>query len=325
MTRLINSVWASLLLVALLLAIPSRGYCQDGQGFEVIALEFVDAEEIHELVVGLAQGDAPRIVVDRRLNRIYAQGHPNSIKMLRQLVAEVDIAKPKTETNSQIKIFQLAHAAAQDVALVIGNLATRQQADSLRLSVDENANSLIVSGTQAELDVLEKLIARIDQAGARKQVDIGEPENVIVRVSWLVDSTNIGSDTVRNALRDTLPEHQNLASALAAPNDAASMKSLTASETSVQINPANQRANQFDNTSMRNIQNEMHIMSAKGHVRQAANGKYELEISLDLMKNKVNLSVGSTITLPKNHPVAFSVTDVGDFRSVAVVEILDGK
>lgn len=65
-------------------------------------------------------------------------------------------------------------------------------------------------------------------------------------------------------------------------------------------------------------------MSCIGEVDQSPSGKYEISVSLTLVTDGTQ-KVGSTIVLPKNHPVAFSISDVGEFKSAAVVEIPDSK
>lgn len=326
MTKLIKSVCVIALCLFTIIATQTQCLGQDEPaGFKVFPIQHVDAAVIMEMVERLVQDDAPRMVMDHRLNRVYAQGHPNSLRLLEQMIAQVDVPAPPNETETQIKVFSLANAVAIDVANVLSNLIGKEQAKTMRLSVDDNLNSIIVSGEPQDLDLMEKLIARLDESnGGEKKAD-SSPENIVVRVTWLVDSSEIKVEHMREALRQPVAAHKELVKGLTDSGSMSETKSLTTSATSVQIETSGQRSNRFANSSMRNLNGVMHTMAAEGSVRQLSNDKYQLDISLDLIQGDVELSIGSTISLPKNHPVAFSVSDVGVFKSAAVVEILDAR
>ena len=299
---------------------------EDVDGFKIFPLQFVDAAEVLNLVDGLVQDDAPRMVMDRRLNRVYAHGHPNSLKLLERLIAEIDVETPPVEAGTIIKVFRLGNSAALDVANVLSDLIGTEQAKTVRLSVDESQNSIVVSGKPVDLEVMEALIQRLDDSnGGEKQTSESTPENIIVRVTWLVDGYQLNEEQIQNLLRQPVPAHDKLVKGLIDSGSMERIRSLTSSATSIEVHPSTQKPNKFANTSMRDVNGIMHSMAAEGTVQPVSGGKYKLDISLNLIQGQVELTVGSTISLPKNHPVAFSISDVGDFKSAAVVEILDAR
>lgn len=82
-----------------------------------------------------------------------------------------------------LKVFQLANAQAQELALVLRGLL----ADS-RLAVDERTNSIIISGETERLNIAEALIERLDAVANPPALPATQLDRqaVQVRVLWLV-------------------------------------------------------------------------------------------------------------------------------------------
>lgn len=296
--------------------------------FVVVSLQYVPAEDVVQMVMQMAREQAPDMVVDQRLNRVFAQGTPESLQLMKKLIGELDIQQPTPNPpNTVVKVYQLSHANADNVANVLHSLVSKQQAQTTRLSVDHSTNSLIVSGISEDLKIMEELLVRLDQPGQELTTSPSGPvENVVVRVTWLVDSTQLSDQAeILEILRQPVPAHESLVQALSESGAMSNIRSVTSSATSIQITSAEGRPTEFRNTSMRNLKGTLHSIIAEGTVRKKSDDAYELDIDLELVQGPVQITVGSTILLPLDHPVAFSVSDVGDFKSAAVVEILKGN
>jgi hypothetical protein len=89
----------------------------------------------------------------------------------------------------QIKVFQLRQAAARDIATVLRQVVGTDE--PISLGIDERTNTVIVSAPKQEtLDVVEALVAKLEDAGARAPADVpdrygSEPREMRVRVVWL--------------------------------------------------------------------------------------------------------------------------------------------
>ena len=150
--------------------------------------------------------------------------------------------------------------------------------------------------------------------------------NCIVRVTWLVDASKLTDDFSLSPPHASLQE---LVQSLKQNNSFQDVKTLTTVETSVMLSmDAVSGSNEFKNTSMKVLRSENSSGTAKirsqGFVHGIPGDKYELDIALEL-ESSVVVPVKTKIILPSNHPVAFSISDIGQFQSAVVVEIMDGR
>ena len=76
--------------------------------------------------------------------------------------ASAEAARPKpADEAAAVKVFALAHAKAESLAELI---QTVFRGDDVRIGVDSRTNSLIVQGADQKLDVVYRLIVRLDEA-----------------------------------------------------------------------------------------------------------------------------------------------------------------
>ena len=319
--------WMFTLMICLVHATST--YCQTKDEpvpeFIVIPIYHVDASEVQQVVRNVFAGEPMTVEIDSRQNLLILQGRPNTVAKGKDLVAKLDVENRVTNNKTHVRVFSLNKSRSSDIVKVLGKLISNDENSSLRIADDAVNNNIIVSGKLDDLDVLEELISRLDESNSAEASINLQPENIVVRVTWLVDSNELDETNDRSALRIPSTTLAELVDGLSKTGSIAKAKTLTELETSVQVDPSSRGANRFNNTSMRKIGGITHGMEATGEVVQTTDGKYQLDISLVMSKEEINMTVGSTITLPKNHPVAFSISDVGDFKSAAVVEILDSK
>jgi hypothetical protein len=89
----------------------------------------------------------------------------------------------------QLKVFHLERSAARDISTILRQVVGPDE--PISLAMDERTNTVIVSAPKQEtLDVVEALIAKLEQAGAKGPVDppdryASEPREMRVRVVWL--------------------------------------------------------------------------------------------------------------------------------------------
>jgi type II secretory pathway component GspD/PulD (secretin) len=78
--------------------------------------------------------------------------------------AQADAKRPAEEDNAALlKIFTLVHAQPQNVAELIRTIF---RGEEVRVGIDDRTNSLVVHGDAEKLDVVYRLIIRLDEAGA---------------------------------------------------------------------------------------------------------------------------------------------------------------
>lgn len=94
--------------------------------------------------------------------------------------------------NAEVRIFHLAHATPLDMAQVIDSILGPSQ---VRLSVDGRTNSLVVMGDKESLEIVQALLAKMDQP-AESQPKIvtdasaprsGAERSLSLRIFWLAD------------------------------------------------------------------------------------------------------------------------------------------
>lgn len=100
------------------------------------------------------------VTLEQRLALLEEQ----AVKMLadiKAIRAEIKDAKPE---GSDFRIFRLKNANAIQVSrLLVELLGTNRESKSLRIVADQATNSIIVAGKQADQDIIEALLIRLDE------------------------------------------------------------------------------------------------------------------------------------------------------------------
>ena len=129
-----------------------------------------------------------RITADTRGNSLIIIGPAKSMDLMRTLIQQLD-ELPATE--AQIKVFTIVNGDATALAEMLQNLFGAQQqggqgggpaglqsatggGDSalvpLRFSVDQRTNSIIATGTAGDLNVVYRILVRLDEGDIRQRV-----------------------------------------------------------------------------------------------------------------------------------------------------------
>lgn len=166
-----------------------QGQGQQGAAQEAksVMLRFltIDTEGRRQLSVGHL-GDI-RISADAKSNTVVVSAPADSLDLIAALISQLDLP---TAVPAQIKVFTLTNGDATNMvtmledlfqisgsSIVAGGQAAAQQQISaeegvsvpLRFSVDARTNSIIASGSAADLTVVEAILLRLDDSDVRER------------------------------------------------------------------------------------------------------------------------------------------------------------
>lgn len=123
-----------------------------------------------------------QITPDTRTNTLFVSGPEDSLPLIEALVAELD---RNPAASAQIKVFEVINGDAGDLVLALRSLfpqattsnvpqlATAEGEPSLvpvRFSVDVRTNSIIATGSSGDLQIIEALLLRLDEASTAERV-----------------------------------------------------------------------------------------------------------------------------------------------------------
>ena len=161
----------------------------------VYPLEHTDAAQVITLLRGsFADGKECKLIADEEQNRLLVGGSQQVHDRVREILKSID--QPRRNA-VHLKIFPLAYSNADDIVNVLGVLTDIKKT---RVSVDNRTNSLIVSSDrEQDLNIVEALITRLDQAHAEHDRSrFGPSTTFYVRVVWLASGPD-GGDAERPA------------------------------------------------------------------------------------------------------------------------------
>ena len=167
--------------------------------FEVVRLEFADAEEVSSLVeellqaqrgrpnqaargaTGAAQSETePRIMVDERTNSLLVMSMPDEMPYIKDLVAQLDVEIVERERSYHI--YNLENVQAEELAGVLNDFlddasrvesqatpgnpqarTNRNAGSDFVVVADEATNSLLIAASRTRYEELLALIQRLDR------------------------------------------------------------------------------------------------------------------------------------------------------------------
>lgn len=295
--------------------------------FKVFNLKHADTVFAFRVLQTMLAGRTVTLDMDSKANRILVAGSPEDLDRVEQLIRQLDVA-PKVQTRTEM--FEVSDGRASEVADIVKQLTASDGPGSLdgevRIAVEPNSNALIVSGKEDDVAIVREMLSELLKA-SKAEAASAPAVSCAVRISWLVDSTHISESGFLDEPNASLVE---LVDALQNQQVLNGAKVITSTQTVVQVRSDNSASNgEFNTSSLRNFSGSNGIgqvsVNAQGSLTTTANGKFLLNLTMDVADRENPISIGTTLTLPKNHPVAFSVSDVGSFKSAFVVEILDSK
>lgn len=146
------------------------------------ALEMLMVDPSGEKLIRSGILNDVQITPDTRTNTLFVAGPQDSLPLIEALVAELD---RNPAASAQIKVFQIVNGDAGDLVIVLRSLfpqattsnvpqlTTAEDEASLvpvRFSVDLRGNSIIATGSAGDLQIIEALLLRLDEASTAKRV-----------------------------------------------------------------------------------------------------------------------------------------------------------
>lgn len=167
----------------LLTIIESLDVDYSSDEMEVLPLEYATATTLATTInaifvrantpqKGASSVNTIKIVPYDRINAIIVLAGPGDILRVKRLVAMLDTEPAKGEGN--IQVVYLQHARAKELAAVLSNLSTQQQATgkgpqkapsiskNVKIMPDEETNALIITASRSEFKVLDNVINKLD-------------------------------------------------------------------------------------------------------------------------------------------------------------------
>ena len=323
-----NRLFGCLVLASLCLVTTPGIQAQEAASvFKSFQLQHADPKFVLNTLESLFEADKSQFSMDfdPKSKRISFIASPQILKKVEDIILQLDIA-PNVQTH--IEFIEIKDRPADEIAQVVREYlaapADSQIDTTFRVAVDPNSNSIILSGEKDDVTNVRNFIEEIVKAGIKREAS--KPTvSCAVRISWLVDTTRISASGILDVPAESLT---GLIDALQNQQVLRDAKVITSTQTVVQVKSDNNTsAGEFVTSSLRNFSsgNGQVSLNVQGTLTTTANGKFSLSLTMDAADRKDPIAIGTTLTLPKNHPVAFSVSDVGSFKSAFVVEILDAK
>ncbi|MEM7454946.1 MAG: secretin N-terminal domain-containing protein [Planctomycetota bacterium] len=311
-------------MLAVVFALPAASV--DAQEQPVLAmfeLRHREAGELADMVVSILDKDELSVQVDERGNRLIVAAKREVMARVRETIDLLDVIPESSRPpETMIRTYQLENADAAQVLEVIGRLIVFDENTPVRLSADYRTNNIIVSGTPPELEFIGTLIQRLDEESeSAPLVEQPAARTYMVRVTWLTDGDELADEA--NDLRAPEQRLVPLANALRTSGTLKEAVAVTDMQTAVSVSADTMVQNSFMNASSRVASGYEVTLSASGQVNRLLDGQIHLDIELQMSTGQANTLINTAVSMPVDHPVALSVSDVGYFKSVAVVEIVD--
>jgi type II secretion system protein D len=159
-----------------------------GQGTPSPILELLTIDGREERLVRSGILDDVRITTNARTNSIIVSGPPNSLPLIEALIQQLDVPGAV----SQIKVFRIENGDAANLVRMLRSLVPAETGAALgpqlpsaaeetsfaplRFSVDPRTNSIIATGSDGDLRIIEALLLRLDER------DLAERRNEVYRL-----------------------------------------------------------------------------------------------------------------------------------------------
>lgn len=277
--------------------------------FEIKHAAMEQAQEVLEAVLA---GDDSHLVADVEARQFILIGSDKSTQLAVEAISKID-QKRQAKPVAPHRLFQLANISAKQAMEIVDGLFRDR---SLRLTFDSRTNAIIASSTEERLDEIGALINLLDaksESGPAKTESSTSTKDCELRISWLVDSSSF-PEADQTLLRKVRPSLQKLAAKLKSDSGVAEIATLT----DVQTLTSN---GQFQNTSLRQLNSGDVEIIAQGSAQRTEEGKFDLSLELRFTASDQGINLQSRFSAPANHPVAFSISDIGGIRSYLVVEV----
>ena len=263
-----------------------------------------------ELALEIISDEASRATVDPVNNTLVVLADRKTHQRIASMLEEID-QMPEPESPAEIRVFELKYAAADDMVMSMSLFFQGRNSD-IRFSSHPRSNAVIcTASTKQLLAEVQDLIAKLDVEPVRRPMAKPEPESVSIRVLWLAEGAE-----VRELPKALAKVTQKLKETGALKNASVLTEASTAAIPGTPVaGPAS-----FSNMSSRSGNN----MKVQGTIMMVDEDRFRVGIETQLTVSEDDqptsgVNINTELLVPRDHPVAFSVNDVGGMRTVVVL------
>jgi hypothetical protein len=149
-------------------------------------------------------------MVKRYVSKMILMGIFSLLLLSGNVPASAQIEKPPEPSPPEIRIYRMNHQTASDVMRTIGPLLGQggmiMNADSPRIAVDHQTNSLVIAANEKTHDIITALLQRLDVETQSPQDDKPAARDLMIRVVWLVDEALIAENQGATAIPPDIEE-----------------------------------------------------------------------------------------------------------------------
>lgn len=300
----------------------------------------IKSQAVDEVLLVISQL-LDRSEYDVRITRLPATqamgGHTRPGKIVAQATAAghdriaelLDVIDQPAESQALTKILHPRKSQVTDLAKMVSQLPGGER---LRVAIDRRTNSLILSGSKQELEVVEELIETLDSLDGTHEPSA--PDEVerdwLVRLVWLID----GDDDAGRTLPDDLKT--NLQPVLVELKKYGFTKLKLGSQVFVQVTPNGR----FDAQGNASLGEQPYRLTLEGELADAKQGSSTLQVSIAAQEipavpvvgrggfagpSGANASLTATVRTRPGHFVVLGVTPMKDWSSVFVLQVIESK
>jgi general secretion pathway protein D len=137
---------------------------------KVFSLKHIQAADVKDRI-GTALSDKAVIYLDEQANQIIITDYNDNIRAAGELIAALDTDKPEDVT---VRVISLKHVSAADLMKEVGPLYQKQNAKSLKdtvqITADEQSNTLLILSSESNFKVIQQFVGSLDTEEAQEKV-----------------------------------------------------------------------------------------------------------------------------------------------------------
>lgn len=222
-----------------------------------------------------------------------------------------------------LRVYYLRFIAADDAFQVIGTLYNQNMRDDgMQLAVDERLNAIVIKATNEQHDAIQTLIELLDaQGGEQEAVEVRDlAQNVDVEIFWLADIDADSTDSLGSSLSD-VPESistlvaDSLASRLSIDNPK------LVSQILVQSAIPGEHPGLFEASGVGDRSGKGLILNASGSIVEPNEGRYMVDLQLDVEVGGDVTQVETSIVTKAEHPICLALAQTGALESFFIIKI----
>lgn len=254
-----------------------------------------------------------RLAVDEVTNSIIVYASQTEHAAIATTLKLLD--QPRKEIKPTIRRYQPnVRKANEAVRFLVEFLDNRD----FKISIDSSNNGFVVASADPKVfESIDELLQLIDKEEAEEETPKSAPCRV--RISWLTDKATVPQEFFTRKVPGSLGEVADYFK----EDEGIELGNLTNMQTVVQC-MANGDRSDFNSRSSRTLGVKELQMLVTGKVALTSESKVQMALSINLQSGsskRPTAPIETTLELPMDHPVVFSVTDVDGLYSILVLEV----